>query len=430
MTNPLISTASHKPEQDSLTIKMLNNILGFGLAAQIGLVFWPIGNYATIVYLTFYLPILIIAITQRVQIISLIKNVDRRLFLSLLALLFWVSISTLYARQTTDHISLLRESLKHNFLIFLYVFGIAYLTALSKRTLIFAIYIAIFFAGLLAIITIIDRFVINDLPIKARMMHLGIYNFKKMYNPVVIGIYFGGISIITAGVFKFNKTQNKLTIGFLVVHLVLLLLMAYMSGTRTALVGLIAACIFYAGFIRKHFLAALFFCALTPILISLAFLFDIKVIESFVLRGGLGSWRPQIWDASFTEALKHPWIGIGFGSETNLEVIRENVTSIQTHSHNFYLQLLTWCGILGLATYLACLFAAFKLPSPKKDNQITAHLYSFSFVMLCYFLVVQIFDVHNIFTSPSYYWPCIWLPFGILLGLSYENKPLNSKRHR
>lgn len=413
---PYKSTDFLQPINNPITSRILNFIIGFGLAAQIGLVFWPIGNYATIVYLCFYLPVLILIASQLRLIINIIKRVDRKLLFALLALLSWVSISSFYGTTTQENINLPKETLKHCLLIFLYILAVAYLSIYAPKTILFSIYLALLFAAILATATLIDRFIINETSISSRLDRLGLGTRTDKYNQVNIGIYFGCLTIISTTCISIYKNSNRLLMSLFITITLALFTITYLTGTRTALIGLIAALVFYLVFIRKKTALGIFLCLSVVSALSLSFIFNIQEVETFVLRGGLGSLRPQIWSESIKEALNHLWWGLGMGSETKLEVARDSITSIQNHSHNFYLQLLNWCGLTGLFIYISMLFKAAQL------NYLYApsHLASLSFLALSYFAIVQIFDVHNIFTSPSYYWPCIWLPIGIILGLSYK----------
>ncbi len=404
------------PTNNPVFVKILNFIISLGLGAQIGLVFWPIGNYATVIYLCFYLPLLILIASQIRLFANIIKNVDRTLFLALLALLSWVSISSLYGSPAQENTNLLIETLKHCILIFLYILAIAYLSIYSPKNLIFAIFLALFLAAILASSTLIDQFLVNDASIKLRLYLLGFGTRINVYNPVITGIYFGCLTITSISFMTTDKHSNRLQAGVFFAFALTLFVITYLTGTRTALAGLTAAFIIYFVFIRKKMVLGVFLFFAVISLLSLGFVFNIKEIENLILRGGLGSWRPQIWDVSINEALEHLWLGLGMGSETKLEVTRDNITTIQNHSHNFYLQLLNWCGLTGLFIYISMLFRATQL----SYFHTPTHLASLSFLTLSYFIVVQFFDVHNIFTSPSYYWPCIWLPTGIILGLSYK----------
>ncbi|MGI1677504.1 MAG: O-antigen ligase family protein [Cellvibrionaceae bacterium] len=258
------------------------------------------------------------------------------------------------------------------------------------------------------------------------MTTIGLLDWKYNYNPVVIGIYFGLISTMClATLVKRPLTFNRPYWIWLFISIAMLAILGvtFLSRTRTALVG-ISFFIAVMLLIEKKYYTTFFLIAIGSICIVAGLIFDIAQIKSYVLRGGFGSWRPEIWQVSFNQSLDHFWIGSGMGSDTIYTVPREELVSTQNHSHNFYLQMFAWSGFTGLFLYVALILRSLVLGFKAKQLQLGYLALS----CLTYFLAVQIFDVHNIFTASSYYWPCIWLHIGILLGLSDKIQKTSTKQ--
>lgn len=398
-------------------IYALENCLAAGLSVQTALVFWPIGNYSTLVYLLFYFPILTIVFLNKNKIIFFLLKADRVLVAAICVLLAWVVLSSYWSTNTDAFL----ENLKQSLLISLYILGVGYLAFFREKLLHISLISLFTLSSLIIVVSLLESstVIFSGSP-KYRLSHIGYLDWKEFHNPVVLGIYFGGIFSASIAHFlsSLKSHKNALIPSFILITAILILCFTYLTKTRTALAGITFAIIFVFAQNQRYKLVYLVCFGLFSIA-ALGFYFDIVPIKNLVMRGGLGSWRPQIWLESLNQAVNNYfWFGAGMGSDTIFHVTRGEVTTQQNHSHNFYLQILTWCGLVGLSLYLLILLRTLQIGT-KFSTSVTQQL---ALSCLAYFLCVQFFDVHNIFSGPSYYWPFIWLPIGIILGLSIKQK--------
>lgn len=392
--------------------KILVGWLALGVSVQISFVLLPIGNYPTLVYWLFYAPCLILLLWQRRAFIVLIRSADLALVVMFFSLLVWITLTTLWPNAGTGMENPFLQSLKHALLIVLYSMGVGFLAYQAPGILIVVLVTSTIVVALTGLVSAIDQFVLHNLPISSRLSTVGIGNWKDALNPVVAGVYFGTFAVLAGG-FILYDVDRLLPRATLALCFVLCLAAMLLTGTRTALVGFLGAGLSYLIIQRKLWTTATL--GLACVLISIqGIFFESGYLHDYLARGGIGSWRPEIWLASLRESLNHFLIGSGMWRDFQLTAIRGEANSVQPHSHSFYLQLLNWTGIVGLGLYMALLGRTSVLGHRRRDQPLAMA----AFLALVYFMVVQIFDVYDIFTAPSYYWPCVWLPIGIVVGVS------------
>lgn len=384
--------------------------MALGLSIQIGLIFWPISNYSTLTYLFFYLPLFTLFFLEHKRFSQLIFHTNKKVLIIFIALLSWVIISCFWSGSSDNRIEILVKTMKHNLLITAYVLGVAFLAYQSPKLLLISLISGASLVAIIALASIINQLILNDLPISSRITKFGVGNTVVVFNPVTAGIYFGMFSVL-AGTFLITLRKNLAYSTLTGLAFLICLLATYLTGTRTALLALFVLLAIILLLSRK-WLVALSLSAGLVVVLYYGLLGEASHLKAFLTRGGYGSWRPQTWMAAWQLGIEHFWFGTGMWENFQLEVIRDEVTTTVPHSHNFYLQLLNWTGVIGLSLYLSLLTIALRMTWRKLNKP----LIFISAMILIYFLIVQIFDVYNVFTKPSYYWPCLWLPLGIIIG--------------
>jgi O-antigen ligase len=404
---------------------VLDQILAYTLAAglfvQLSGRLWLPDNYATVTYLLFFIPSIIAFIQWRSDFLELISRIDNFLLFSLTALFIWIALSTLWSTPHDDQIENFVYSAKILLFIFIYILSIALLYKRDLKFLNIAILSSLAVLTVASTITVIYYFIVLDYPIRFhnRIHSIGYGSWNLQLNSVVAAIYYGSFTVV-AFILSTNKQFSRVTRALILIGGFICLVFTFLTWTRTAAVGLAGAAIAYTwwqyGWRRTGLL-------LSSIALGIAVLAaTMPWFEQYIYRSGFGSWRPEIWLATWEASLDNIAFGTGFNTDSHLTVSRTVENKVQTivvpHAHNFYLQIFYWSGAVGVLLYLAVLLRAIQLTWRTKHDFYCL----LSFVSLLYFCVVQTFDVYSIFVRPSYYWACIWLPMGILLGCSSKQE--------
>ncbi len=311
-----------------------------------------------------------------------------------------------------NNFELLIKFIKINALIFFYVIGIAYLTNYFPSLLIACLISSLLIIQSIAVISIMDQYLIQSLPITHRIRIFGFHDWVTDFNSLTAGIYFGLFTLISALLLTDRKLRSNFIICVaLSTSFCVCLTTTYLTGTRTALVALASALLF--SLLIQHKLKSALVIGIAFTLLVLYGVFgESEYLNNLITRGGIGSLRPQIWSAAINSGFDNIVFGAGMGAESELQVTYQGTILTIPHSHNHYLQLLIWTGAVGLILYILMITRAISLSLSSRSTTLSM----ITCVGLVYFLVVQFFDVFTVFTMPSYYWPCLWLLLGIGLG--------------
>ncbi len=387
-----------------------------GLTIQLGGIVWLYENYATMVYLLFFIPTLYALFRWHNSFQELLRQNDKPLLFSLIGLLFWVNISSLWSGPENLDIGRFLFVVKVNLLILIYISGVALLAKRYPEVIRLSVFTALLTTAIISCIVVVNNYLISGKEIDSivRIEQVGIGNWTDDLNPVVGGIYFGAFTLIACFLFIDNKFNNIMK-ALIFICGILCLTYMLLTWTRSSLVGLgfvlFAVCLWKG---KRQY--CLLFAAFTFTVTIILLLSIPTTIKDYFLRGGFGSWRPQFWQAVLDKSLENLYFGTGINEELHLTAKRVVNGMLETkavpHAHNFYLQLLYWCGLPGLALYLTMLARLFSVAYRAKADQYV----TLAVAILSYFLIVQFFDVYSVFTRPHYYWPCIWFPVGILVG--------------
>ncbi|WP_460234004.1 O-antigen ligase family protein [Aurantivibrio plasticivorans] len=196
-----------------------------------------------------------------------------------------------------------------------------------------------------------------------------------------------------------------------------------LTGTRTAILGLVIASCFAQWASGRH-LSLTLIVAIGFWVLAVALFDETNVLNKLLNRGGFGSLRPQIWHESLTKSVDSWFAGAGMWSDSTINISKaDGSLSKQPHAHSAYLQLFHWTGAIGILSY-ASIYARSSFLCFGSRHTI---LGGTSLLLLCYFASVQMFDVYSVISKPNQYWVCVWLPIGIILGITATHTyPANS----
>lgn len=119
--------------------------------------------------------------------------------------------------------------------------------------------------------------------------------------------------------------------------------------------------------------------------------------------------RFDIWRQAFMLALQNPVAGIGYGTETSF------TTDLGTwrSTHNIYLGMFVYHGIIGLALFLTFWVSTFKKIYQKDDLTVAA--------IMIYAGIFGLFEFHTLFTNLNPEWLVFWLP--VAYSIYLKNLP-------
>jgi len=386
----------------------LEGWLSIGLIVQLIAVLLLTYGYETWMYLSFYIPLLIILVLNLNRLPHVFLQ-DRWFFTTILLFFFYFGISNCWAESNND----LLKSLKASLLSFLYIVGVALVARRERLGLVLKI--AVVLSGLIGAAFIAKNYVINADPLMARLGHSGFSGLESLGNASRFGAYFGAMFVI--GVFLCRDMKSGIAMSILLFFTLINLGVGFFTYSRTMWVGFLLVALVYTVLSeRRKFLLYAFVCFVVSSL--LLFLFFPEIIERFILRSGF-SWRPQIWLATIGKIMDKPIIGYGAGSDFALIVTRAFNGDLQSatiyHPHNIYLSMFYFSGIVGGFLYLAILWMGLA----RMMKNVSARFFWVAFGLMLFSMAEQFFEVYGIVRRPSEYYLISWLPLGILIGRTY-----------
>jgi len=391
-----------KPNKQQVFI----GIISLGLLVQLSGLFWITNGYSTKVYLLLSLPTLLYIVTNSRYIYDnfLLKN-SLGWALALFFTLF--ALSGLWSEPGSDFASTLKKSS----LCLLYVIGVAILVQRPKY-LIAALNATVIIAGIAALLTLVNNFLIDGIPLSTRIMQSRIGQLADFKNPIVAGIVYCNMAL--CGIYLFSVNKNKQLKSAIILSITLCIVTAIFTRSRTPFIGVIMA---FIGLILIYPRSNIKWWLLGSFLL-LIFISMSPLWESFITRSGT-SWRPQIWYEGISQLLREaPFLGFGAGTELHItaeKLINGTLkTGLWYHPHNGFILIAMQTGMLGFILYTNLFFTSLNTLVSKRHSQLT----SLAISLILFSIGVQITDTHTIVSRPGVYWLVIWLPIGITLGLS------------
>lgn len=393
--------------------------MSVGLFVQLaGLLFNADGSrYATQIYLLLFVPALLLLLRYRLA-LGLWKQLPAY---CLLALMVWVLV---IAGLHPGSEKTLGYWLKIVLLLALYVFAVARLAASPRRfhmVLVAAALVAVMFAWL----TLYYQFIVLDRSLdysvlrRLRLRELGWQGLADLDHPIVAGLYYGVFAVIITWFFlAWRMTVARTSmLAFAMLGLLLYVLLTFSRGAwfSVAAGGVVLLLLFHN---RKAYTLL----ALGLLLLAAgAYLYwpEIQNERSIGVNG-----RNFIWN-NWLEHLPQFWLwGSGAGADLLFTFPEGTRQAGQTfkHAHSLYLQLWYEFGVVGMALLLAFLMSL--LWKGWQCRSIPLALLGLG--LLAFAMVAMVSDVYAIFHRPSPYWVLLWLPVGILLGVTVPEKQSDS----
>lgn len=126
------------------------------------------------------------------------------------------------------------------------------------------------------------------------------------------------------------------------------------------------------------------------------------------------SLRPEVWSQALSLSLKHPVLGVGLGSNLDIPM---SVGGDLYDTHNVFLAVFYYGGIIGLALFILAFGASFwgawqrRQVSPLFLLAAALHLYGLSTLQ---------FDGGSLLGRPTVYWILYWVPMALFLYGAYR----------
>ncbi|MBA1276626.1 lipid A export permease/ATP-binding protein MsbA [Pseudomonas sp. MTM4] len=121
------------------------------------------------------------------------------------------------------------------------------------------------------------------------------------------------------------------------------------------------------------------------------------------------SYRPEIFAASLGMVADRSWLGLGLGSEYQVEALGR----MFDHAHNLFTHVALELGLPGLVLWLAIWGRSFVIAIQERSTTLGSVLLG----MLLFSTMALLFDGANLWDSPRPEWFLTWLPVGLALGL-------------
>ncbi len=214
----------------------------------------------------------------------------------------------------------------------------------------------------------------------------------NLTNHAVIGI---NIGVISAG-YLFVRNKNKLNKTFMIISAVLGLALNFFVACRGGILGIgvcglllaIIACIIY----RKQWKMLLLSAVMIGCILGIAYIFisytevGKALIAHFTKIGFNDNGRDRIYEFAINLFKDNKLIGTGWGSSAYY--LRNVLGDWVTNYHNWFLQMLTTCGIFGVVCLGIYLIDIFRLKKYQYKDSFTWIV----FVIVLYFLVHGMVD--------------------------------------
>lgn len=175
--------------------------------------------------------------------------------------------------------------------------------------------------------------------------------------------FLGGYLVVLLPLFLFSDNKKVFLSKDFLLRFITIAMIAgtiILSGSRSAVLGLVAVIIFYLIKFVKIKTETTLLNLLLIFLISLGLFSSAK--NHFIREhGSFADNRERIWNDGLTAFVKRPLLGYG---QENFEItIPEERTIATDNAHNIFLEVLVSSGIIGLGIFLLIIFAAIKQAS-------------------------------------------------------------------
>lgn len=362
-------------------------------------------RYATQLYLLLFVPALVLLVSQ-----PLAADLWRQpSALILLALLSWVLLEAGFNPGSNAGIGRWAKVL---LLVVLYLFCVA---SLVRRGRLFSVVLmaAVAVVAAFAWATLYYQYGVLERPLsypeirQFRLHELGWRGLADLDHPIVAGLYYSVFAILLCWLFISSNIRiwqaGLMATGML--GLLLYVLFTFSRGAWFSLAGGLFILLLLTPNIRARSLLATGVMVLG--LVLLLFWPQIQAEHSVGLSN-----RDQIW-ANWWVHFPEFWL-LGSGAGADLYFKFPGIDYRVIHAHSLYLQLWFELGIVGVLLFASLLFSLLWKAWVCRQ-QAVARLGA---GLLVFAMIAMVTDIYAIFQRPSPYWLVLWLPVGILLGVS------------
>lgn len=222
--------------------------------------------------------------------------------------------------------------------------------------------------------------------------------YGTLYNQLRSGFLFGAFATM-AGWFATQRQQPAWIRAAAFAIAAVCALTTLLTGSRAPLLGLLTAAVWLSVSSRRcdHLFLILVGAA------AVTFLAWDRLSERGV------SLRPEIWQYVWELCKQHPWLGDGL-IRYPLEVPTSEGPKYNTH--NIFLTILYYGGIVGLVQFVAIVCATFYLSWRDRLDSTISQLAA---LLQLYSVVALQFDGVNLITRPADFWVTLWLPIALHL---------------
>lgn len=360
----------------------------FGLAVFLSGFFWAPSrhNFIVIIYYALLLPSLLSALRPRRWYEAATASP-----IPALTVLFLLYMS---AGAVLHHGWELNDFFKWSLFIVLFIFGIGAAQRISEvqlgRLLAFGA-LAAALAGCYAIFR----------DVRAQQFWLPEYRlqgYATLYNALRSGFLFGAFTTIAAWLVAQRDQPHWLRIAAAAIA-GLCALTTLLTGSRAPLIALLAVAVWLSVSSRRWDRLFLILVAAAAI----AFLAWERLSERGV------SLRPEIWNYVWELCKEQPWFGDGM-IRYPIEVPTSEGPKYNTH--NIFLTVLYYGGLVGLLQFLAVIVGNFYL---SWRDRFESGISLLAAVLQLYAVVALQFDGGNLITRPADFWVLLWLPVALHL---------------
>ncbi len=311
------------------------------------------------------------------------------LIVQILILLFLVFpfISIFFSPNVSSALGMYKAYFLEPFLFFIVVFD--YLSETKDLKLVLW---GLFLSGVwISLLTVVEKVIgyspFNLAEFAERGRTSAIYQTSNS-----VGLLLGPILVILFGylLFLINSKKNEVIFGIkenylIIASLLIIILGIGVSGSRGAMLGIVASGLFFFGFILYKKIAKKFtkkiiknsFLAFTIVffIFNLIFLFNVNSIIEASKKAEFfpqASLRLCLWESSVNIIKENPIVGSGLGGFA-IENTKHHTCSQEetTYPHNIILNFWTETGIFGLISFVSvCTWFFFNLLKDEKINYL------------------------------------------------------------
>ena len=351
-------------------------------------------SYKTFVYLSLFLPALIICLNLAADQLELYKkSIGLRIIFVFLA---YMCISSLWS-QDPDHVNYFKRAL------YILLFTVAWLRYRPSWLQFYRLFdIATVIASATVLIYIYDFYWCDDMPFSKR-----ISGGNSFINPLLSGSMLG-VFFCYAFIRMLQHFRDSKKCMLFATLLIPLALFVWFTGSRTPLLGIAVVVLiqlFYskgAGWILWFVSMLLFVCGL------IYFGPDHRILDRGV------PYRFDIWLSIIDAWTDAVWLGNGMGNEIQIQV----KDKIFIDPHNYHLAVGYYGGIVGFVLWCACLLWSVR-SALFCQNKAYRRI---SISLLIYGIIASSFDGSSFMGRPGEVWFILWLPIALCFKSEFEAK--------